>query len=346
MSESRGLRDLVGCWLNERWRTELALRKTEPADGCWLDLCNRSERLSRDAATGGRYCHWRDSSELTVSRVFPETGPRLLAKCLAEHPVHLEFGARALPSDLPGASVLIAIGGADRLPQFEIALASLRGQDHGDYEIVVVEQGAPSGLEDLLPPDVGYHWTPPQEDGFNKSWALNVAARAARGRHLLIQDGDYVVGRDYVSSCVAALERVEALRPGRLIFKLDRDSTREVMAGRALLDAPGLEGIVQNNPTPLAVRAETYRRIGGHDESFFGWGGEDVEFLDRLRTASISEGGFLPLLHLWHPSAPKKRSGDRNRERHLARLGVPAPERIIALEKLDWGRPGEPCWAS
>lgn len=303
----------------------------------WQRLANRHQRLVVDEFTPGMICPERDSSELTVARIFPRVGRRLLAHCLNPAPVHFEFGSRPVPATEPDASILLAIGGRDRIAQFELVLASLRGQTGVSVEIIVVEQGSERDLEATLPSDVRYIHVPGCEAGFNKGWALNVAARAARGRFLFVHDGDYVVAHDYVAQTVAVLEGVEAVRPARFIFHLDKTSTEATVRSRELGPGVSVDRIIQNNPTPIAVRAETYVRMGGHDESFFGWGGEDVEFLDRLRLGSVGEGGWLPVVHLWHAAAPKKASGDRNLDVQRARLAMPARQRARTLAALPWG---------
>ncbi|MCC7096261.1 MAG: hypothetical protein IT472_03660 [Thermomonas sp.] len=92
-----------------------------------------------------------------------------------------------------------------------------------------------------------------------------------------------------------------------------------------------MDDIVENTPMPIAVRKTTYWAIGGHDEDYAGWGGEDTEFLDRLRTRRISEAGWLPLLHVWHAAAPNKASGDRNHRLHEAKMRTSSATRIQAL---------------
>ena len=76
---------------------------------------------------------------------------------------------------------------------------------------------------------------------------------------------------------------------------------------------PGtVESVLQNFPLSTAVTKLAFKRIGGCDEQFEGWGGEDLEFLDRLKVTKLFPGSYAPGVHLWHAPAPKKESGDRN----------------------------------
>lgn len=331
----------IGCWLHERWRAELMMLFPEmlSARGFgWEDLKNRSEIVSRDDLTGGRVCHWRDSSVLTVGRTFPAVGARILHHVLRQWPVRFasEFNQ---PDSKPEVSFVIAVRGTGRLSQFQTTLASLMGQEDCATEIVVVEQSWQQEFQPSIPAGVRYVHTPisSPEVPFNRSWALNVGARAASGRVVVLHDGDYVVPSRFaraVAECVDG--NVVSTRLPRLIFYLDQEESAGVQETRSFASVKRMQRIVQNNPTPMALSRESYLQIGGHDEAFYGWGGEDNEFLDRARTLEHCEGAFLPVIHLWHPEAPN-RSGDRNRDSLDRILQTPAAERIRMLVDRDFG---------
>ena len=342
MTTNPNLKQKVGCWLHERWRAELVLRMPKLASYLgltWLELCNRHEEITSDPSTGGRICRWQDSSQLTVSRLFPAVGARLLAKCTADWPFEFRFGSLPVLSGCPQVSVIVPIGGDDRLRQFELSLASLRAQQGVLFEIIVVEQSFTPLLSDRLPVDVRYLHarSTSSKMPFNKSWALNVGARHARGRIIVIHDADYAAPRAYVRACCDALDHHEAVRPARFIFHLDDKSTDAMFASRTLPRKAGVSAVVQNNPTPIAVTSETYWQIGGHDESYFGWGGEDAEFLERLRTRAICEAGWAPMVHLWHPPAPQKAPGKRNQSLHAVIAADPPQRRIETLRAMTLG---------
>jgi hypothetical protein len=284
-----------------------------------------------DRETGGRICEWKNSSRLTVSRVFPAVGRRLMAHVLDLWPVRLE----SVPEFSAGEadiSILVAIGGADRLRQFEIALKTFRAQTGVRTEVVVVEQSPMSLLSGSLPADVRFvHQATGVGEPFNKSRALNAAARLASAEHLLLVDADFLLPTEFAAQCHRALLRVEAVRPARLVFYFDEPTTRVGFSEPLPRGHLGLDSITANTPMPIAVTAAAYWAIGGHDESYVGWGGEDLEFLDRLRTRRLAEGGWMPLFHLWHLPAAKKASGDRNQVHHDTLMSRPAPDRIAAL---------------
>lgn len=336
-----GIRAKVGCWMHERWRSEIVLRLPRLAQACgmsWPDLRNRNEQLRQDPATGGRVCKWQDSSRLTVARVFPRVGIRLLRHVLREWPVRFvpsEYIPEAFPAGVaPVVSILIPVGGTARMTQFELALAAARGQVGVVCEIVVVEQWPTATLRDRLPVGVRYlHQVAAAGEEFNKSKALNAAAQISLGENLLILDADFIMPERFAAECSNALLRVEAVRPARWIFYLDRASSEQLTATHDSEAIGCIESIVSNTPNPLALRRLTYFEIGGLDESYAGWGGEDTEFLDRLRTRKVGEGGWMPILHAWHAPASRKSDGDRNRLRHASNMKLPPPQRILRLRQ-------------
>lgn len=332
----------LGCWLHERWRLELAVRYPRVAKWLkmgWLDLCNRAEKVDVEPATRGRICRWRDSSPLTAVRMFPHLGGRLLQIATDEWPFGFDDWTCRRTSDAPEISVLIAFGGRQRLPQLLLTLASLRAQADVRFEIIVVEIGPEAIVREELPSDVRHIHaaTESADQPFNKSWALNVGARAARGRYLALHDGDFLAPRRYLAKCCEILEKFEGARPHRFIFYLNQMASQELIRDRLLPAEGDIDRVVANNPTPIIIRTNTYWKVGGHDESFFGWGGEDEEFLSRLRTRRFSEGGFMPIIHVWHPASPKKANGDRNRATYESIISVPVSHRIERLASMKLG---------
>ncbi len=84
----------------------------------------------------------------------------------------------------------------------------------------------------------------------------------------------------------------------------------------------------------LGVEVSAFRELGGMDEGFVGWGGEDVEFWDRAQTLPVWNYGCLPLVHLWHEpqpgKTPAKDTPAMNRLDHV--LKTPADIRIRDLK--------------
>lgn len=338
------LRQTLGCWLHEGWKTELVLRAPDLAARLgltWLDLRNRRESMSRVDAGRARRCNWNNSSLLTVCRLFPAIGGRLMHHCLKDWPVAFRDGLRVRDGP-PDVSIIIPFRGTARLPQLSCCLANLCAQDDVALEIILVEQSWEPLLAHTVPPGVRYLHTrgPTPDMPFNRSWAMNVGARHAQADCLIFHDGDLLVPTTYAATA-RELTRLgyHGARLARLIFYLDQATSTPIQAGRTIPTDPVRIGEVRANcRATLVMERQAYWRIGGHDESFSGWGGEDDELLQRAATLRLYPGAFLPFVHLWHPSQPEKHAGLTEREQFSTQqMKIPVAERISLLKQQPLG---------
>lgn len=329
----------LGCWFHERFRTECVLNAAGwcMTGGIWGDLCNRGEKMAPGSTRDARVCLWQDSSWLTVARVFPGTGSRLLHHVAGYHPFILR---EALPTDppcpVPDVSVVLPVSGGERIPLLVTVLASFQGQINVNFEVIVVEENSAPVLEKLCRGNIR-HLFVHRESGepYCKSRMLNQGCRVARGKIVVLHDADIVVPGGYLAAIRDRLSAgFDAIRPLRFLFCLDQENTRRYMAEREVSVVKNVADVMQNFPGgSIALRKDAYNSIGGMDERFREWGGEDLEFLDRLNTLRVFMGGFMPAIHLWHPPALRKASNERNRDMTDALRSVPSHERITQLRE-------------
>ena len=341
------LREQIGCWLHERWRLELATRLPRLADALrlgWMDSRNRNEHLSVDMLSGGRICSWEHSSSLTVARLFPEAASRLLSCSLAQWPIDISPRPRASRgvSSPPEISIIIGVRGTARLAQFSACLDSCLNQKGTAVEVIVVEQSWQAEFPRSIPSGVRYEHQQATSPAmpYNRAWALNRGARLARGRVLILHDADMLLPVD----CASAVARIVSgdtvgVRLPRLLYYLDEVSSLKVQNFRTLIPPFTFERVIANNRTPIAMEREAYLSIGGHDEAFFGWGAEDDEFMQRARCLNFAEGAFMPIVHLWHPTAAANEARSRNADLLRQLEGTPAPERSKILADRAFGQP-------
>ncbi|HQK43999.1 MAG TPA: hypothetical protein PLJ55_03380, partial [Kiritimatiellia bacterium] len=167
------LKQKLGCWWHERWRLELVLRAPDLARRAgleWLDLCNRHERLAKSPDSHGRICLWSDSSLLTVCRIFPRTGARLLR--------HV-WSTDHEPPTAP-LSIILPVRGIERAPVVAFVMETVRRQIGADSEILLCEHDTAPRYAHLAVAEIRHVFVPAVADEpFNKSKAMNAGARAA-----------------------------------------------------------------------------------------------------------------------------------------------------------------------
>jgi len=321
-------------WADEQWAFGRAVWPAVPIRWrrSWRDVRNRGEQLSIGSDAESRVCGWKWSSYLTVCRRRPRRGGTLLRKCLAEAPLRLRPPeARAPARDPLRLSVVIPFRGDERRTQLECVLRSWAGQDREDWEAIVVTDR--STAQRLALPD-WVRLVALDSDGasFPKSLFLNAGVRAARADIVVLHDADIVVPSNYAGQIAARFEAEwDAAHPLRFLFYLDPAETAAFIESAGHAGGRRAADVRQNFAGgSVAVRREAYWGIGGMNESFAGWGLEDVEFYQRLETLRLFRGRYTFALHLWHP-ADRRAVSSENRSVFERESALSPAERIARL---------------
>lgn len=286
---------------------------------------NRQDRLVPGPNRLGVACDWEFTRTLHLCDLFPRTARRLLFRALRDWPIGFadtpdRFTSACVCANTadihrdarPEVSFIIGHRGLDRLPHLLFVLKTIGAQQEIRFECIVVEQDVSPQVRENLPGWVRYVHTPAPsvEMPYCRSWAFNVGAGMARGRLLLFHDNDMLIPTRYAATAWQLFRKgYEILNLKRFIFyrsrvereadnPLDPDMRWAVDCVVENLDAGG----------SVAVAKDAFEAIGGFDEHFVGWGGEDNEFWDRCLTRKVWRNAFLPMVHLWHAAQAGKRA--------------------------------------
>ncbi|GEM86242.1 glycosyltransferase family 2 protein [Meiothermus granaticius] len=170
----------------------------------------------------------------------------------------------------------------NRRAALERKLRALEGQP-GSFEVIVVADGCTDDTQQFL---AEYH--PPYSlrvletgrgDGRGVAFARNRGAEAARGDLLLFSDDDVVPQPGWIQAHQNAHSGASVVAVGRLLLPPDLRNS-----GAAELRGPRVFwwNITGNNtslPKPL------FEKVGGYDEAFSAYGGEDPDLGYRLGRA-------------------------------------------------------------
>jgi hypothetical protein len=351
MSLSRWIRQNLGVLLKDVPRFRRAFVNSgagfQSDSMGWVSLCNRIELLQENPTGRGVQCSWQWGSDLAACNVWPSLGRQLMQATLEEWPICFagELGGY---SGTPSVSFIIAHAGRDRLAQLHRTIRSIFAQTDCAVEVIVVDQ-SPEPVVSSLPEGIHYCHLSKKgvPEGWHKSWAYNVGARLGRSDILVFQDGDVCVPQTYAREVHRTLttDGYDAASIQRLLFYLDSMSTDRVERRDSLGGHLTPERVLQNwKGGTIAVRRDTFFRLGGFDEGFVDWGGEDDEFYDRCSAVKHCRFGYLPFVHLWHkPQSGRKQSDNPNISHVMPwRMQMPAEVRMQELSQRDFGNPNSP----
>ncbi len=219
-------------------------------------------------------------------------------------------------TDAAAVSVSVVVPYYRQQSQLSMVLAALERQDfpHDRLEVIVADDGSPEPprVDCSLPVTVVT-----QEDrGFRAAAARNLGAAAATGDVLCFLDADTVPEPGYVR----ALVRLPSLMPEALTVGRRRHADLAALGrlpkpGDPLLDEPGwLLDAYRGSRNLLDADDRSYRHvisavmccrraffteIGGFDESFTAYGGEDWELANRAWLAGAVLA-HVPAAVAWH----------------------------------------------
>ena len=243
-------------------------------------------------------------------------------------------------------------------------LAALEGQTYPRdmFEVVIVDDGSEPPLSRPRSTPLDVRVVRQERRGFGLARARNTGARAAAYGILLFLDSDMLVETSWMAAHARWHHAVsDALTLGWhnyvTVDGIDAKTIRRRAGPLAELfsacpaDPPWVDGNISIKNGLLSRADDLFRRIlggnfgvsrdfywsvGGHDESFSRWGGEDTEFGYRAYT----RGGLLVPAQdalAWHQG---RRNEDRGAKEQAARLQCGKLAHLIAHPAFRGNSPG------
>ena len=224
-------------------------------------------------------------------------------------------------------------------------LSALEGQTFPRhlFEVVIVDDGSPTPLEPLRETPLNVTLIRQEDRGFGAARARNLGARTATHDILVFLDADMLVEagwlaaharwHDAVSDAVTVGFRafVDAGGIDAAVIRNRPGSLRELLRGRRM-DPPWIEAQMSRTDDltsraddlfrivascNLGIRRSFFELVGGFDETFTSWGGEDIEFGYR---AYASGGVLAPVREAfaWHQGLWLDGKADKERSLGLS----------------------------
>lgn len=147
------------------------------------------------------------------------------------------------------------------------------------------------------------------EKDFNRSKAINLAVKKATKQVLVIADGDIFYAPEIIAKSIELLDEAACVAPFTGVYNIDKTGTERLLKTEPKWPSdvkpeectresfyPGFAGKL------IVISKETFEKVGGFDERFIGWGGEDDAFSLSVQTLCgrlVNIPGEL--YHFWHP---------------------------------------------
>ncbi|MFJ9625270.1 glycosyltransferase family 2 protein [Streptomyces sp. NPDC101181] len=240
-----------------------------------------------------------------------------------------EPGPRPEPADVHVVIPFRDRSGGPRTRNLLACLEALADQEGGPgHRVTVVETDSEPRGRALLEGAVDRYVFARKDGLFNKAWAVNVGVVEATGDapYVCVLDADILVDRHFLARNTARLREgaFGAHLPFRWSLSLDGPSTLHAIGvrnGQGAADVPEAElrGLLLREPPGGCVwlRTDVFHTVGGFDERFEGWGGEDDDVVARLSAAAPLTRYDDPLLHLDHPRPAMTREDGQPFNAHI-----------------------------
>ena len=143
------------------------------------------------------------------------------------------------------------------------------------------------------------------EKPFSKAKVINKSVEKSKGDILVIADADIFFSPSLLEASIKHLDTHAWVIPFRYVLNISKKSTRDLLEIKPQWPIPiNLE----THPRPYAamggvniVPRKHFETVGGFDERFVGWGGEDDAFAASLNTlCGYVKRTDTTLYHLWH----------------------------------------------
>ncbi len=231
-----------------------------------------------------------------------------------------------------GSSFITTIrdDGASRRSNLAFLLQWYRGIP--GMELIVVEQDSRPRIASAISSPEVKHILVANPGPFNKGWGMNVGARSASGPVLIFCDADILLDTDRLQSSIRLCsKRVSAVDPYDRLVDLSANQTKAILeqGGTADFDNPAASHFRNKRQERICfcggaflVRNGLFRLVGGFDERYIGWGGDDDAMSLKLQrsTSDVARIEARSALHLWHPREESRTFGDPHYELNLSLL--------------------------
>lgn len=211
-----------------------------------------------------------------------------------------------------------------------------------ESEIILVEQDTHSKIKQF-PLPVRHVFTKTKMP-FNRSWGFNVGAKHANSDILVLTDCDLIMNPYNFIEALRLVSEHDCVSPYSSVIDLNANESQGKLEEILTIDRPG-RGETDHQKINICggmtiFRKDAYLNIGGYNEDFVGWGGEDD--YQAIKVKTFLKWHEVPgrCYHLFHErEAPDMKWYQRNIQL-LNKLREMKPDEISKLISVSLPRIG------
>ena len=184
----------------------------------------------------------------------------------------------------------------------------------------------------------------PGWDTFCKSKYINRGVEKAKNDIVLITDIDVVFIKNAILKGIEQLKNHCAVLPFSVIYYLNRQTTEMILKAPVGWQMPKIRFEQQKKRVRIGLKPNgmhlltkaAWRKSGGYDERYTGWGSEDSAFLWSLVTMNNKEIHRMDVAcyHLWHPLDKTRHRKRDERVSHLTQKYLAAKFDPVSMARI------------
>ncbi len=179
-----------------------------------------------------------------------------------------------------------------------------------NVEVILVEQDTHSKISELNLKCK--HIFVKSDMPYNRSWSFNIGLSYSTSNIIVFGDSDLIMHPDDFIAGLKLLESYEMVSPYHSVIDLTQEESNLPFDKMILINRPG-RGEADNQRINISggismFRKDSIIKIGGWNEQFLGWGGEDDFQTIKVKNLLTWNESKARCYHLWH----KKEQIDAN----------------------------------
>ncbi|KGP72372.1 galactosyltransferase-related protein [Pontibacillus yanchengensis] len=175
-----------------------------------------------------------------------------------------------------------------------------------------------------------------------KAKAVNQAAKKASGDIFVIIDADILCSPTHIQQSIQLLKHYPWVIPYKKVLDINKQSTSSLLETKptwplslSVKTSPRFSSSILPAGGINILSKKCFYKVGGFDERFIGWGGEDDAFACAMDTLCGKHKRLNnSIYHLWHPTQRATGNSHYNENVLLARKYCKASGDIQEMKKI------------